>query len=211
MSIPREVQDLVENPRETLEIELKEWLDLSQPLQRAKVARHICALANHGGGYLIFGIRDDLSVDPNHPGDLSRYSRDYFAGIVEKYLTPTFQCDIFFVPASSTGRVCVVVRVPSHASIPICARSNGPDDEKGRTQGIWVGEHYTRMPGPKSEAIKTPEHWKPVIHRCVLNERQTLLESIGHILGAREIVTRSGDSMLKSFHDAMISHVKELL
>jgi hypothetical protein len=30
---------------------------------RGKTARHLAALANHGGGYFIVGIRDDRSLD----------------------------------------------------------------------------------------------------------------------------------------------------
>ena len=58
-----DLNDLIEIPRETLEIELKEWLDLSEPVVRANIARHFAALAIHGGGYLIFGFKDDLRRD----------------------------------------------------------------------------------------------------------------------------------------------------
>ena len=211
MVVPAEVQDLVDNPRETLEVELKEWLDLSEGINRANTARHLCALANHGGGYLIFGVRDDLSYVQTAPADLSAYSRDQVSGIVQRYLTPTFQCDVFSAQVSGNSQQCVVVRVPSHGSVPICARSNGPSDGRGRTQGIHEGEHYTRMPGPKSEPIKSAEHWQPVIHRCVLSERQALLESIGRILGGGELVARSTGTTLSGFHDAMAKQIKELL
>lgn len=209
--IPPEIQDLVDNPRETLDIELKEWLDFSQPLNRANAARHICALANHGGGYLILGICDDLSPSSEHPGDLSAFSRDRFAGIVDKYLTPTFQCDVFFVARTAGGHECVVVRVPSHGAVPICARTNGPNDERGKVQAIREGNHYIRLPGPKSEAIKTPEQWKPVIHRCVLSERQSLLESIGRILRTDGISQRPQGAALQDFHDAFGKKFKDLL
>jgi predicted HTH transcriptional regulator len=29
------------------------------PVAQANVARHLAALANHGGGYLLFGFRDN--------------------------------------------------------------------------------------------------------------------------------------------------------
>ncbi len=34
---------------EALEVEYKAWLDTSEPEVRAKIARHLAALANHGG------------------------------------------------------------------------------------------------------------------------------------------------------------------
>jgi hypothetical protein len=48
--------DFLANPRETPEVELKQWLDLGKPENRGKVARHLMALANYGGGWLQFGF-----------------------------------------------------------------------------------------------------------------------------------------------------------
>src|ERR1051326_7461214 len=45
-----ELQELVDQPAETLEAEYKSWLDLSANAVKADLARHIAALANHGGG-----------------------------------------------------------------------------------------------------------------------------------------------------------------
>jgi len=46
-------QDLVDQPRETLVIEINGHLDLNENIHRANLARHICALANNGGGYVV--------------------------------------------------------------------------------------------------------------------------------------------------------------
>ena len=54
-----DLQDLVDNPPENLEIDLKDWIDLTSDVARASIARHIAALANFGGGYLLFGFQDD--------------------------------------------------------------------------------------------------------------------------------------------------------
>ena len=68
-----DLNDLIDVPRETLEIELKEWLDLSEPVVRANIARHLAALANHGGAHLDPLIGEDhLSVlDPGLRKDQS--------------------------------------------------------------------------------------------------------------------------------------------
>jgi len=51
--IPSDVQDLVDNPGELLHVELKEWLDLTDDVARAKLARHLAALSNHGGELML--------------------------------------------------------------------------------------------------------------------------------------------------------------
>ena len=126
-----DLHDLIENPRETLEVELKAWLDLGQPIERAKLARHLAALANHGGGYLIFGFKDDLSHDQNRPSLLTNYNRNVFSGIVKRYLTPTFQCEVTLVRNKNSNEF-PVIRVPGHGREPIAARINGPQTTKGR-------------------------------------------------------------------------------
>jgi predicted HTH transcriptional regulator len=50
--------ELITSGSEDLDVEYKAWMDVSQNEVRAKLARHLAALANHGGGYLIFGVDD---------------------------------------------------------------------------------------------------------------------------------------------------------
>jgi predicted HTH transcriptional regulator len=49
---------LVTAKSEALEVEYKSWIDTSVAETSAKLARHLAALSNHGGGYLIFGVDD---------------------------------------------------------------------------------------------------------------------------------------------------------
>ena len=61
------LQELVDAPRERLDVEYKAWLDLTDGPTRAKLARHLCALANFGGGFLVFGIDDDMTPSGPRP------------------------------------------------------------------------------------------------------------------------------------------------
>lgn len=210
MAASQVTQDLVDNPIETLHVELKAWLDLTDQVVRAKIARHLAALANHGGGYLVMGIRDDRVLDEvNHPGTLTTFTSDQFTGIIDRYLTPSFHCDVLHVAPTAGGKPCVVVRVPSHGAVPICAKANGPDDGKGRSLGIRKGEHYVRVPGPKSVAADSPELWQPLVRRCVMNDRQSLLESFGRLLQPVEAVSTTAVSPLRAWHDAFRRQYEE--
>jgi hypothetical protein len=210
MAIPAEVQDLLDNPREALHVELKEWVNLPDPVARAKTARHLCALANHGGGYLIFGFTDEGTPAGPPPADLARYNRDGIASIIDRYLTPTFQCDAFVVSRTAGGDACVVVRVPSHGAVPVCAKANGPE-VNGKIEGIRKGQHYIRIPGPKSVAIETPEQWQALIHRCVMSDRENLLGSIGNLFRAHTVPTPPPEMPLRAWHDAMRKRFLEQL
>lgn len=196
-----DLTDLVDYPRETLDIELKEWMDLDGKVAQAKLARHIAALANHGGGYLVFGFCDDESIAANRPTDLSGYSRDTFGRLVTRYLTPAFQCDVQLVQ-SSAGLTYPVVRVPSHGSTPIGTRADGPHDPKGQPQGIRAGTYYVRKPGPKSEAALGMEDWQPLIRRCILSDRDSLLADVARAVQLRsEPPAPAIEDRLKTWHE----------
>ena len=57
---------------------------------RRNIARHIAGLANHGGGYPVFGFRDDRAPNPSPPFQLESFSRDNISSIIKRYLAPAF-------------------------------------------------------------------------------------------------------------------------
>ena len=55
--LTRRLADLLRDPRETLDVELKVWLDIAANAEhKATLAKALIALANHGGGYVVFGF-----------------------------------------------------------------------------------------------------------------------------------------------------------
>jgi Putative DNA-binding domain len=194
-------KDLVDSPNETLSVEYKSWLDLDDPESRADLAKHIAALANHGGGMIVFGFNDDLTPSGDNPFDNAIINRDTVSAIVKKYLEPTFQCDVEQVK-SRAGKVHPVVVVPSHGSAPICAKAGGPE-VGGKPKGIVIGNYYVRKPGPESERIMTSAEWVPVIRRCALHERAGLLAAIeAAIQGTSLVPDPDKTDELKTWHDA---------
>src|SRR4051812_46157204 len=96
---------VIDHQTEAPDIEYKEWMDLFDNKNKAKIAKHLCALCNFGGGYLIFGIGDDGAHAEPHPGELSGYNQDLINGIVEKYLAPAFHCSVYAVRSKVTGKL----------------------------------------------------------------------------------------------------------
>lgn len=197
-----ELQECVDQPSETLDREYKSWLDLSaqSAAARADVARHIAALANYGGGRLIFGFTDTLDFAGPNPFTTTAIDRDLISGIVKRYLEPPFQCDARVVK-SAAGNDHPIVTVPSHGATPICAKASGPIVD-GKAQGISQGVHYVRKPGPESAPIVTSAEWAPIIRRCALHERSAILGAIDLALrGARELSAVAED-LLAKWHNA---------
>ncbi|MBL4640163.1 MAG: putative DNA binding domain-containing protein [Kordiimonadaceae bacterium] len=205
-----DLADLVDNPRETVDIELKSWLDLSDGPNKANIARHIAALCNHGGGYLIFGFQDDFSVALDRPASLGLYNHDTFNAIVKRYLLPVFECHVLKV-ASSTGLVYPVIHVPGHEALPICTVRDGPQDDKGRPQGVRSGTYYMRAPGPESAPITSPLEWAPLIRRCTLHDRESLLREVSHVLQDKQASVPIVEERLIAWDKANEQRFKVLL
>jgi predicted HTH transcriptional regulator len=189
------IASLIDHRTEEPEVEYKAWMDLSTPGNKAKLAKHLCALSNYGGGWIVFGVSDDGSHTEPHPGDLAPYSQDIVNGIVNRYLHPAFHCNVHFVTSPKTAKQYPVVQVPPHGAQPICAKSDGPLVDKRRI-GVSQGTHYIRVLGPSSVPIDNPELWRKVLHRCVLIERENLLSSIGRAVC---VPVKCADSFLTSF------------
>lgn len=198
----RELEELIENPRERLDVEYKTWLDLNDKKARANVARHLCALANYGGGYLVFGVNDDMIPASEHPANgTGPYDQDTLCGIVKRYLKPTFQVTVYEVISPTSGVIHPVIWVPSHEAVPICSTRDGPQIN-GKPGGILTGTHYTRSAGPESTPLTAPELWAPVIRRCVLHERQALLAGLEPLLRSPGRPVAEADAPLRLWHDA---------
>ncbi len=194
-----ELQELVDAPNETLGVEYKSWLDLTNQEARADIARHVAAIANHGGGYIVFGF--DVSSLEYVPSPFAEtIDRDIISSIVKKYLEPTFQCDVSLV-ISSAGNKHPVVIVPAHGATPICAKANGPMDGK-KIQGIVQGQYYLRKPGPESAQILTAAEWSPVMRRCAMHERAAILGALDTALRGRGQQASTGRESLRKWHDA---------
>lgn len=205
---PIELRELVNSPVERLDVEYKSWLNLSgeQHEARASLARHIAALANHGGGYVVFGIDDQMNYaginrDPN-----TQIDRELVASIVKRYLEPTFQCNVYEV-RSTLGNGHPVIFVPPHSAFPISAKADGPKID-GKVKGISRGTYYTTKAGPESAAILNPVEWAPIIRRCVLHERSALLGALDVTLSSSGGNPFSGPNEralldeLRAWHDA---------
>jgi hypothetical protein len=88
---------LLDDPNEILEVEYKSWLDLSSNEVRADLARHIAALANYGGGSIVFGFTNTMQFAGPNPFPSPNCDTDLIASVIKKYLEPTFQCEVRYV------------------------------------------------------------------------------------------------------------------
>src|ERR1700730_9988542 len=92
MAVSDEIRRLIEQPRESLAVEIKPWLELSNPQHQAKIIKTAIALRNNNGGYMILGFDDSLKPAGNPPADIvESYHPDKIQGLISKYSSESFE------------------------------------------------------------------------------------------------------------------------
>ncbi len=168
------LEDLLIDPRESLDFEIKNWLDLQGSNEdKATFAKAILAISNHGGGFIALGLRetDEGAVEADgRPAVLTQYGQDHINGIVQNYCDPPFHCAVHIVRGPG-GALFPIIVVPGGHRVPICARRSGPNGNTVVNNAIYV-----RKPGPRSETPQTAQEWDDLLGRCQRNRRDELLD-----------------------------------
>ena len=179
-SASRNLESLLHQAQEAPDVEIKTWLDLTDRTHQADLAKAIMALANHGGGFVLFGLAPDADgryspVQPA-PAGLAQYNHDVVNDIVKAYADPPFHCRVEMVKHRA-GSVHPVVLVPGGHRVPIRARRSGPDERH-----VKMNTYYVRRAGPASEAPQTAQEWDGLLRRCIANNRTELFDLFRVIL-----------------------------
>lgn len=153
-----QMEEDLKHRNEKLHVEFKAWMDISKANKdgQGKIARHIAAIANHGGGRLYFGVDDDGNALPaSQEFGLNHYRSDTVHNLLKTRLEPAIQCDVHFTEYSN-GVTYPVVHVPSHGTMPIGAR-----DENS------YFHIYVRGVGPESIRVSNYQQWDTLLKRCM--------------------------------------------
>jgi hypothetical protein len=111
-----ELERLLVIPNESMSVEYKSWLTLTENPGRATLAKAAIAMANHDGGIIVLGMRPNneeggaLSSQPR-PVGLPRYSQDDVNAAINRYADPAFHCELVFAahPDTQTEHAFVIV------------------------------------------------------------------------------------------------------
>ena len=197
-----EIQDLVEQPVEREWLELKSWVDLTDPATRANMARHLAAISNYGGGYLVFGFkRRHAELAENNVRRF--YGHDVLAGIIDRYLHPKFQCEVSF--PEFFGIEHAVIWIPPHGMSPVISKADGPQDARGEPRRVFApasstSEHQNprackRQRRSTGRSLSSVASWRGVMRwsRC---SRQLCR-------GVRALQSKSATTRVKSFQSGI--------
>lgn len=177
---PERLADLLVDPRESLDVEIKSWLDLrNNEEDKANFAKAALALANHGGGFILLGLTEipgTFVEAEDRPATLDAYTQDAINGIVQNYSDPAFHCSVHHVP-NKDGHLFPVVVVPGDHRSPVRAKRAGPHGNTVKDNAIYV-----RKLGPKSEVPTSGQDWDTLLARCLTNRRDEMLDQIRDLI-----------------------------
>jgi Putative DNA-binding domain len=121
------VQSLVDRPRETINIELKSWIDPKSPEGEQKIARAALALRNQNGGYLAIGFNDKTCKPDPVPAGVNvrlKYHADGIQRIITRYASHPFVIETHF---PETGGVeYPAIRIPAGFKTPVVCKEDLP-------------------------------------------------------------------------------------
>ena len=204
--------DILANPTETPKIECKSWLDLSVQHDKAVLAKAAIALANSGGGAIVFGIVEDETQAKHFkcvpkPDTIKRYTTDAIASAINQYAEPTLDFRLEFENHPESRN--------EHAFVEFSGGIQQPVIAKKQFDGVIRKlACYIRKPGPKSEEPSTAQEWRDLLRQCVVADRDSLLGSIRTIIDGRPMdttPTKSEEEKIREFMAASKARWQERL
>ncbi len=142
-SSPQRIQELIDYPRESLAVELKNWFDPNSPEGQAKIVRGCIAMRNRGsGGYILVGFDDQTSA-PNAggaPADVrAAFHADKINRLVHRHSSERFEVHVHF--PERDGQEFPVLEVDAGAETLVAAvrpLRNANGDELVRQGAVYV-------------------------------------------------------------------------
>ncbi len=196
MDMSREsLERLVTNrPAETLEVEMKPWLDPRTATHRAKIVKAMLALRNNDGGCLLIGFNNDGSQASNQPSDIrDLYNADDVQRLATKYSSTPFEVRVEFVEWSEIEHP--VLCVAGGIKTPVLAKSHLYENPEGRDALINPDDLFVRSinsNGTVSSSKPRGKDWDRLLRLCFENREA----DIGRFV--QRHFTRENIELLKS-------------
>jgi len=164
-----QIRGLLDAPRETLDVELKSWIDPTAEEGIAKIAKGCMALRNNNGGVLVIGFRNDGKPDEsNVPSDVRAvFHVDCVQEIVGKFSSEPFPIDVQF--GEKDGQIYPVISVPPGVRTPVVAkRTLGPPGRPLiKDHAVYVRSLSSNNTVSSSEARRGD--WERLVQVCFDN------------------------------------------
>jgi hypothetical protein len=183
------IDELLAHPSESLNVEIKRWIDPAAPEGIAKIVKAVQAIRNRNGGFLILGF-DDKTLQPdrtNAPVDpRATFHVDTVQGLVSRIASERFEVGVGF--ASRDGNDYPVIVIPEGVTAPVSAQRDLQD--AGGVFLIREGDVYFRTLGASgipSTSRARPGDWRELVGICFDNREADFGRFLRRQLSAQAI------------------------
>lgn len=165
-----QILQLLLRPTESLNVEIKTWIDPRTPEGIAKLVKGVFALRNRDGGVFVMGF-DDQKLTPD-PFPLTAPVRELFhadivQALISKYANQAFEVGVAFEELDGVTHPAVVV--PEGVRVPVVVKSDLPNPAKAAKNLLSEGDLYFRTlnaNGTPSSAKIRPSDYDKLLEIC---------------------------------------------
>lgn len=183
-----QIRNLVQQPAEALQVELKTWLDPRTDEGIAKLVKAMFAIRNRNGGFLVIGF-DNATLAPDRyvfdQAVETLFHIDMIQGLVSRYTNPSFEVAVAF--ESRDGQVHPVIVVPEGVRVPAIVRRDLIGS--GGKRLLVEGDVYFRTfnsNGSASSARILPVDYADLLEVCFENREADIGRFLRRHLGGME-------------------------
>lgn len=170
------VDGLINNPRERLSVELKDWFDPRSEEGKAKIVRTCLAMRNHDGGFLQVGFanqsgRPNLEDAPADPR--AQWDGDEIQRLITNFASEPFEVHVRFGCVSGRDdREFPVVEVEAGVRSPVASKAEIPKPGEPTTKLVKKHAVYVRSLSSNGTVSTTEARygdWPDLVRRCFDN------------------------------------------
>ena len=185
------IDALVARPAESLNVEVKRWIDPDNKVGTEKIVKAALALRNRNGGFILIGFKDDTLLPDlgNEPANIrDTFHLDKIQGLISRYVSELFEIGVGF--CSRDGIEYPVIIVPEGVRTPVAAKRDLKDENNKFL--IRHGAVYFRTlsaNGTPSTAEARPEDWCEIIEICFDNREADIGRFLRRQLAGRDVAS----------------------
>lgn len=165
-----DIQELINQPRESLAIELKDWIDPNTIKGKAKIVKAAVAMRNNNGGYLIIGFDNERclpNLDEAPENVQSLFHVDEIQAIVSKHASQLFEVTLHFVERD--GQEFPVIEIGSGVESPVAIKKDIMDGDNHLVKRDRVYVRTLASNNRPSTSEATWQDWDKLVRICFEN------------------------------------------
>ena len=207
------INELVINPRESLAVELKNWIDPDQKGDQAKFIKAVIAMRNNNGGYILVGFNNntmqpELTLRPENIRE--KYHVDKIQGLVTRFASDAFEVVMHYPVIEELEYL--VIEIASGIKTPVATKSSLLDNNNQvlvKENTVYVRSLHSNNTPSTTEA--NWKDWKDLMERCFDNREADIgrfiqrnltpenLRALGILISNTQPIINTEEAEMKDF------------